>query len=595
MAGLASGLTLSERDREILAGDRGPAARLAMRVLLRIAEVRGAKRLLDIEAAHIDSTIYVGDAGLEFAERLAGLGARVAVPSTLNVSGVDEFHWREWAVPAEWAAKATRQMRAYASMGTIPTWTCAPYQTPHLPRFGQQVAWGESNAVAFANSVLGARTERYPDLLDVCCAITGRVPAIGLHLDENRLATRELRLVGVPEALAAADDFYPVLGHLLGPWAEDEPSVISGLPVVPDEDQLKALGAAAASSGAVALFHIPGVTPEAPTLEAATGGRALREIREVGVAELAAARRELTTRGDGPLDLVVLGSPHFSFAEMRKLALVLEAEGGEARCPLLVTTSRAVRDLAERAGLLEPLIAFGGRVTVDTCILATPMLAEGGKQRLMTNSAKYAWYSPGLLDAEVTFGSLEECVASARAGRVARRPGPWDGTEATPLARAAASAADGAPPVETAPGGIPDSLPCDLLAGDPADGPMLHSGVPLSFWGGYEAETGRVIDARHPLASRTATGRVLALPATRGSSTTTAVLLEAIRRGTAPAGLVTRGRDAFLALACAVGEELYGRSPALAAVQADAFAALADWEAARVEAGRLARLPAPEP
>ena len=424
-------LALSGFDRALLAGEEGGAPELAMRILVRMAEVRGARSLLDVEAAHIDSTIYVGDAGLEFAERLAGLGARVRVPSTLNVSGLDEFHWREWSVPPAWAEKSARQMRAYASMGTIPTWTCAPYQGRQTPRFGQQIAWGESNAVCFANSVIGARTERYPDLLDICCAITGRAPAAGLHLDENRLATRVLRLQGIPEELAAEDDFYPVLGHLLGPFAADDPVAIAGLPVIPEEDQLKALGAAAASSGAVALFHIPGVTPEAPTLRDALGGREPVEVREAGLAELRAARRELTTRGEGKLDMVVLGSPHFSFAEFGKLAGVLRERGtvrpagAPGECELVVTTSRAVRDLAERAGLLEPLRSFGGRLMVDTCVLATPM-APGTTRRLMTNSAKYAWYSPGLLGAEVTFGSLAECVESARRGRIVREPGPWE-------------------------------------------------------------------------------------------------------------------------------------------------------------------------
>lgn len=425
--GSAGRLRLDERDRALLAGKEGEAARLAMRIVARMAEARGADTLLDIESAHIDSTIYVGDAGLEFAERLAGLGARVRVPSTLNVSGLDEFHWREWAVPAEWAEKSARQMRAYDSMGTIPTWTCAPYQTEHAPKFGQQIAWGESNAVVFANSVLGARTERYPDLLDVCCAITGRAPAVGLHLEENRLATRVLELSGVPEALAETDDFHPVLGHLLGPWAGDEPAAIVGIPGTPDEDRLKALGAAAASSGAVALFHLPGVTPEAPTLRDALGGRPPKEARKVGMAELRAARAELNRRAEGELDLVVLGSPHFSFGEFEKLAAEIRARGGERHpgCRFLVTTSRGVSALVERAGLLDPLRAFGGQVTVDTCILATPMLPSGVR-RLMTNSAKYAWYAPGLLDAEVAFGSLGECVASARAGRVVREPSPWD-------------------------------------------------------------------------------------------------------------------------------------------------------------------------
>ena len=128
---------------------------MAMSIVARMAEVAGAEELLDITGAHIDSTVYIGDAGLEFAERLAGLGAKVVVPTTLNVSGLDEHHWQEWAVPSEWARQAYRQMVAYQSMGTIPTWTCAPYQTEMRPSFGQQIAWGESNAIVFANSVLG--------------------------------------------------------------------------------------------------------------------------------------------------------------------------------------------------------------------------------------------------------------------------------------------------------------------------------------------------------------------------------------------------------------------------------------------------------
>lgn len=135
-------LNLSNKDLDMLHGEYGPAARMAMSIVARMAEVAGARELLDITGAHIDSTVYIGDAGLEFAERLAGLGAKVAVPTTLNVSGLDEHHWQEWAVPSEWARQSFRQMAAYQSMGTIPTWTCAPYQTEMRPSFGQQIAWG---------------------------------------------------------------------------------------------------------------------------------------------------------------------------------------------------------------------------------------------------------------------------------------------------------------------------------------------------------------------------------------------------------------------------------------------------------------------
>src|SRR5262245_21810192 len=200
-------------------------------------------------------------------------------------------------------------------MGTIPLWTCAPYQTEHAPKFGEQIAWGESNAIAFANSVLGARTERYPDYLDIAAAIAGRVPAIGLHLDENRRGQLVLDLKAIPGSIAGRDDFYPVLGTLAGKLAGERVPVLANLDAHPTEDQLKALGAAAASSGSVALFHVVGVTPEAPTLDAALHGRPPDETIEVSLADLKAARRELETATGEELDLVVLGSPHFSFEE----------------------------------------------------------------------------------------------------------------------------------------------------------------------------------------------------------------------------------------------------------------------------------------
>jgi len=398
---------------------------MAMSILVRMAGVVRAREMLDITRAHIDATIYVGDAGLEFAERLASLGGRVAVPSTLNVSGLDEHHWKEWSVPADWAEKAYRQMVAYRKMGTIPIWTCAPYQTEHAPKLGEQIAWGESNAIVFANSVLGARTERYPDYLDIAAAIAGRVPAVGLHLEENRGGQLVLDLKSIPESIATRDDFYPVLGHFLGKVAGERIPVLAHLEARPSADQLKALGAAASSSGSVALFHIVGVTPEAPTLEAALHGRPPEEIVEVDLADLKAARRELQTATGEELDLVVLGSPHFSFEEMKRLSPLLEGHERHPKVTFLVTTSRIMRDLAASAGLLRTLEAFGGRVTVDTCILATPMLPKTVR-RLMTNSGKYALYSPGLLGVEVAYGSLEDCVSSAVAGRVTREPSPWE-------------------------------------------------------------------------------------------------------------------------------------------------------------------------
>jgi predicted aconitase len=233
-----------------------------------------------------------------------------------------------------------------------------------------------------------------------------------------------MSLIGVPVSLQADDSFYPVLGHLVGKIAQDRIPVVSGLELEPTEDQLKALGAAAASSGTVALFHIVGVTPEAPTLEAAFHGGQPQTRVDVTMADLRDARRELTTADGNRLDMVILGSPHFSLAEFRQLAPLLEGKNSHPAVKFLVTSSRAMALLAKEAGYLGALEAFGGQVTVDTCILATPMLPPEVKT-LMTNSAKYAYYAPGLLNTRVTFGSLADCVRSAVEGHVVRDEALW--------------------------------------------------------------------------------------------------------------------------------------------------------------------------
>ena len=322
--------SLTDHDRALLAGEHGEAPRMAMSILTRMAEVQGAEALLDISQAHIDSALYMGDATLEYAERLAAAGAQVVVPTTLNVAGVDPHGWERWAVPPEWATKARRQMEAYQGMGCTPSWTCAPYQTEARPRFGQQIAWGASRAIVCANSVLGARTERDPDLLDSCAAITGRVPAVGLHLDENRRGGVLFHLGDIPSALQRDDALYPVLGHWIGSVAGHRVPVLDGFEAVQTEDQLKAMGAAMASSGSVALFHVVGVTPEAPTVEEAFQGGRPEEVVTVTMDALRSARADLhTADGDAP-DMVVLGSPPFSLEEFRRLAPLRE---GAARPP----------------------------------------------------------------------------------------------------------------------------------------------------------------------------------------------------------------------------------------------------------------------
>jgi predicted aconitase with swiveling domain len=275
------------------------------------------------------------------------------------------------------------------------------------------------------------------------------------------------------------------------------------------------------------------------------------------------------------LNLILLGSPHFSLAEFRQLAPLLDGERRHPDVRFLVTTSRAVVMLAEQAGLLEPLRRFGGQLTVDTCPLATPMLPPEIRA-LMTNSAKYAYYAPGLLNTRVIYGSLADCVRSAIEGRVVRDETLWgDLTPQPPLLQGAGEVVAPLPSQgsRSRQGGRPELRGRAVVSGA-ASGPLLFSDAPLSFWGGYDPATGEIIDRRHPLSGRIAAGRVLAIPFTKGSSTTTAVLLEAVRAGAAPAAILTVGTDAFLALASVVAEEMYGQPVSVVALTPEDFAAL---------------------
>jgi predicted aconitase len=416
------GLELSQDDRAMLDGSLGGAAQLAMRILVEMANVWQAERLIDVTSAHIDSCLYHGRAGLDFADRLVEGGAKTVVPTTLNVSSLDLLHPELVRLDAETTADARRLMDAYVSMGCRATWTCAPYQLPDRPAFGEHIAWAESNAIVFANSVLGARTNRYGDFIDICAAITGRAPEAGLHLSENRRAQVVFRLDGIPDRLLR-DEITPTLvGHVIGERTGTAVPAIVGLPADTDEDRLKALGAAAASSGAVAMFHAVAITPEAPTLEAALGGaRAELEIN-VATADLRTARDALTTVVAGPIGAVSVGTPHLSINELDALAARMEHEPPSV--PFYVNTGRDVAAVAERHGSLGQLRDAGASLVTDTCTYITPIVHDVVGP-VMTNSAKWAWYAPANLGFDVVFGSMEECVRSAALGRVWRDPDLW--------------------------------------------------------------------------------------------------------------------------------------------------------------------------
>jgi predicted aconitase len=402
-----------------------------MRLVVRAAEVLGADRLIPITRAHVDSCLYHGEATVDFVQRLIDGGAQVTVPTTLNVGALDLLHPELWRGDPRAAERGRLLMDQYRSLGCQPTYTCAPYQLAAArPSFGEQVAWAESNAIVFCNSVLGARTERYGDFTDIACAISGRVPDAGLHRTPARRATLVLRLGSdVPAALLKDDAFYPVLGIVLGRRAGSRVGVIDGMPPGTSEERLKAVGAAAASSGAVAMFHVVGSTPEAPTLEAALQGGEPEEDAQIGMAELRAARAELTTVSGGapagtPIGTVSLGTPHASLEELRAVERELAGARPAPGVELLVSTARGTLAEAEQEGLAVRIRAMGVELLVDTCSYIAPVLRPSPLPA-MTDSGKWAFYAPGNIGVEVVFGSLRECVRSAVDGRVWRDAGAW--------------------------------------------------------------------------------------------------------------------------------------------------------------------------
>ncbi|HEY3211123.1 MAG TPA: aconitase X catalytic domain-containing protein [Actinomycetota bacterium] len=417
-------VTLSAQDRAMLDGEQGEAARFAMRIVLGQAEAVGAPRLLDVTSAHIDGCLYHGQVSLDFAERLVAAGAKVRVPSTLNVGALDLLHPDLYRGDPETARKARRLMDLYMQMGCRPTWTCAPYQLASRPGRGEQIAWAESNAIVFANSVLGARTDRYGDFIDICAAITGRVPDAGLHRTENRRGQILFTLAGIPDRLLAEDVLYPVLGHLIGARAGRMIPVLEGLPRTTTEDQLKALGAAAASSGAVALLHVVGVTPEAPTVQDAFQGAEPDAIVDVTPDQLRQARDDLSTAPDGPITAVSLGTPHFSLAEFERLVPLVDGLRLHPGVRLYISTGREALPEIEERGWLSALESAGATLVTDTCTYITPIL-DSSSRVVMTNSGKWAYYAPGNIGVDVVFGSTLECLRSAAAGKVWRDPELW--------------------------------------------------------------------------------------------------------------------------------------------------------------------------
>jgi predicted aconitase len=405
-------MRLTREERQLLAGKDGPAVQKAMEIVVALGNIYGADDLVPVESVQVAGVSYknLGEAGLQFLREWARQGARVRVPALLNPAGMDLENWQAMGLPEEFALRQMEVINAYAQMGIPATCSCTPYLIGNVPRMGDHLAWSESSAVAFANSVLGARTNREGGPSALAAAICGRTARYGLHVPEHRSATHVIRV----DCKVRTEVDFGVLGYIVGrrvgggvpyfradgsAWNED--SISAAL-------HLRALAAAMAASGAVALFHFQGMTPECEL-----DGIIRPDAKEIVISSLDEGYERLSA----PLkriDFVSIGCPHASLEELCEIARYLT--GRTVRAKLWVTTARETRRRAEAAGWVQSIESAGGHVVSDTCLVVAPVEALGVKT-MATNSAKAAFYAPSHSGLQVRLGTMAECLEAAVQGR----------------------------------------------------------------------------------------------------------------------------------------------------------------------------------
>jgi predicted aconitase len=401
---------LTAEEQAMLAGEMGDGVRKAIEIVTALGRIYAAERLVPVTSVQVAGVSYknLGEAGLQFLDEWADQGARVQVPTTLNPAGMDLTRWQELGFDPEFARRQQAVVDAFARMGIVPTCTCTPYLVGNRPGPGDHVAWAESSAVSYANSVLGARTNREGGPSALAAAIAGRTAAFGLHLELNRRASLS---VEVRCPVHSTADF-GALGYLVGKEARNRVPFFRGL-AVDDPDQLKALGAAMAASGAVALYHVQDVTPEARAgadVLAADAVKLIIEDLSPGYSALSQATRQRVST----LDLVWIGCPHASLPELERVVRLLA--GRPVRAALWITVAEEIRQEAARRGLVAAVEAVGGKVVADTCVVVAPM-RELGFRTMATPSGKGAYYGPSHAGLDVFYGSLARCIEAAVEGR----------------------------------------------------------------------------------------------------------------------------------------------------------------------------------
>ncbi len=418
-------MNLQKVEEEILSGKYGDGKKRCMEILLAVGECYGANRLVPITSVHIAGNYPVMmDEGVEWLEELASRGLRVSVFTTKNPEMFDFDAVNELGVPERFREKQARIDTALRSLGVTLFYSCHHFLVGNVPRFGDHIAWASSGSQVYANSILGARTNRDGDHVAICASILGVIPEWGMHLTENRAGQVIVDVSTIDLARLNHAD-WQALGWQLGKKVGSRTPVFTGLPQDLDIVSIKALLYTVTVTGAVSLIHLVGITPEAPTVEAAfMGSPAGREVITATEEEIRAAYREISSATDEKVDLVIFGCPQCSIQEIEKAARLLEGKKIHPETQLWVCTSNWCKTLSERMGLLETIEAAGGRIVADIGAADGPYLylREQGVRTTAINSARGSYYSHNLFGMDTWFGTMEDCIRSAITGR-------WEGVK----------------------------------------------------------------------------------------------------------------------------------------------------------------------
>jgi predicted aconitase len=412
-------MQLTDREKQMLDGAFGPGPQSALRLLVTLGEIYGAQRMIPVSSCHVGGRSYLvsGEENIEWMSDLWQGGARFQVFTSTNPCSVDFELWQELGIPEQLVISQRRLDEIYLKIGAVPLGSCLPYQLGNLPLPGTHFAWGGSAGATFVNSVLGARGNREGSPSVVAAAITGVTPEYGLHLKENRYGQVLVDLSGLDHRSLTLSQ-YSAIGSYIGRTLVNKTPVIIGLPPSLNQDQIRFLISPMPTAGAISLCHLVGITPEAPTVEAALGGKKPEETITVGIKEMQSSFEKLTTTQKEEVDLVCFGCPHCSLSQIKEIASFLQGKKIHENTRLLVATSGPLKDLAKKMGLVEVIEKAGGYVTTDLCISpGAPFHLIPGINTVAINSARGAYFLPGACRVDVIFGDTQDCLRAAIQGK----------------------------------------------------------------------------------------------------------------------------------------------------------------------------------